>query len=412
MSEKRKPILLCPGPDSWVAWQQADDGSWTEVESLPGEAKPWDLSAGKNPWVIGLPLRSIQTMAIKIPSGENASALEEVIPLRLEAAGMDIGEEKISLADWAVASSKSDSRVVMVWTVDHGAIDGCPPNRVPALAVPSFLRWKWQAKELVLWCESGRWIAAFSGESCPVHVQPCVGTENIGQLATDLRGQATALLLRGLSPLPERLVFRGNLPPFAKELAEELGMPLLEKPEAPELMPDSSRVVTKEMLAAREAAVEAKKWRIRIVAAAAIWMAVAAYAAYGYLQARKELAAAQEFHAQVTPRAKEMREVQTTLDLITSSTSSEALPLEVLILLTKSMPTTDFRLTNFTVEGDRDVFLKGSAKRADLALRFANDLRRNRDLSTYQWETPPPGQEKDGTASFTYNGKFRTNLQP
>ena len=91
MSEKRKPILLCPGPDGWVAWQQADDGSWAELESLPSEAKPWEMSASKAPWVVGLPLRGIQTMALKIPAGENASALEEVIPLRLEAAGMDIG---------------------------------------------------------------------------------------------------------------------------------------------------------------------------------------------------------------------------------------------------------------------------------------------------------------------------------
>ena len=64
------------------------------------------------------------------------------------------------------------------------------------------------------------------------------------------------------------------------------------------------------------------------------------------------------------------------------------------------------------VEGDRDVYLKGSAERQDLALRFAQDLRRNKELAAYTWETPYPVNEKDGKATFTYQGKFRANTQP
>lgn len=406
MSEKRKPIFLCPSADGWVAWQLAEDVAWTAVETLAPEASPWDHAAAKSPWIGALRSATLQTMALKLPAGDNEPPLDEVIPLRLEAAGMSAGEGKVVLADWAVAQAKSDHRVVTVWSIDPHSLENCTTNRIPQVVVPSFLRWKWQAKELVLWCEAGRWIAAFSGESCPVHVQPCVSIENISQLAADLRGQATALLLRGLAQMPERLVIRGEAPAFAQELATELRLPLVEKPEAPEVLPEASRLLTKEMHSARESATEAKKWRLRIAAAAALWLGLAAYTGHGYFQAREKLVAAQDLHAQVTPRAADMHEVQATLDDILVATGPNALPLEILTLLSKSMPASDFRLTTFTVEGDRDVYLKGTAKRADLALRFGDNLRRNRDLGEYQWETPSPIQEKDQTASFSYIGKI------
>lgn len=412
MAENRNPSFICPSPEGWVAWQQAENGTWSDIESAPAETKPWDLAAAKGHWILGLPLRSLQTLAMKVPTAEGTNSVDEVVPLRLEAAGLDAGSGKLSLADWTLASQKSDSSVVMVWTMDGAALDGCPGNRVPAMAVAAFNRWKWSAKELVLWCEAGRWLAAFSSDSCPVHVQPCVSTDDITQLASDLRGQATTLLLRGLAPMPDRLVVRGGSAAFASALATELGLPLAERPDAPEILPLGSRLVSKEMLAAREAKIEAGKWRIRIAAAAAVWLAVAGYAGYGYFEARNQLAQAQQQHETVSPQATRMREVQDAIDIITSANSVEALPLEVLARLTPTMPPSDFRLTTFTVEGDRDVYLKGSAKRQDLALRFAQDLRRNKELGAYTWETPYPVNEKDGTATFTYQGKFRTNAQP
>jgi hypothetical protein len=275
------------------------------------------------------------------------------------------------------------------------------------------MRWKWQARELVLWCEAGRWIAGFSGDQCPVHAQPCLGTDNVPQLAADLRGQATALLLRGLIAMPERIVVRGPCPPFARDLATELSLPLVEKPEAPEQLPAQARLIAREMQSARAAAVEARKWRLRIIAAAALWMAAAAYASFGYFQAKKELADAQARHAEVTPRAKAMRDVQVRLEDIYSINLPDALPVDVLNRIAKTMPQGGgFRLTTFTVEGDRDVYLKGSAARADVVLNFSGSLKRNKDLAVYQWETPPPVQQKDGRAEFSYTGKFRANLQP
>lgn len=412
MAENRNPSFICPGPEGWVAWQQAENGMWGVIESAPAESKPWDLAAAKGHWILGLPLRSLQTLAMKVPTVDGTSSVDDVVPLRLEAAGLDAGANKVVLADWALAGQKSDSCVVTVWTMDGAAIDGCPGNRVPAMLVAAFNRWKWSPKELVLWSEAGRWIAAFSGESMPVHVQPCVGTDDVAQLATDLRGQATTLLLRGLSPMPERLVVRGGGAGFAEALSTELGLPLADRPDAPDLLPAGSRLLSKEMLAAREAKVEAGKWRIRIGAAAAVWLAVAAYAGYGYIEARNQLDDARQRHEIASPRAKQMREVQESIDLITAATSVEALPLEILARLVPTMPASDFRLTTFTVEGDRDVYLKGSAERQDLALRFAQDLRRNKELAAYTWETPYPVNEKDGKATFTYQGKFRANTQP
>ncbi|MFM7182762.1 MAG: hypothetical protein ACKO2G_15030 [Verrucomicrobiales bacterium] len=413
MSEKRSEILICPSADGWTRWKSGEDGVWVAEESIPAESPAWDAAYPKLAWQMGLPMRVLQTMALKISSSDETTTVDDLVPLRLEAAGLSLGEEGVRLADWSVAGTRSDAKIVTVWSMEANALLGCPGPRVPASIWPAFMRWKWQARELVLWCEAGRWIAGFSSEHCPVHAQPCLGTENVPQLASDLRGQATALLLRGLTAMPERLVVRGTCPPFARELATELSLPLVEKPETPELLPAQARLIASEMQTARAAAVEARKWRLRIIAAAALWVAAAIYAGFGYFQAKSELADAEKRHEEVTPRAKAMRDVQVQLDDIKSVNLPDALPVDVLNRIAKTMPQGGgFRLTTFTVEGDRDVYLKGSAARADVALRFAQDLKRNKDLTVYQWEIPPPVQQKDGRAEFSYTGKFRANLNP
>lgn len=413
MAEKRNDILICPSADGWTRWKSGEDGVWVAEESIPAESPAWEGASPKVPWQMGLPMRVLQTMALKIASSDETATVDDLVPLQIEAAGLPMGEEGTRLADWSVAGSRSDAKVVTVWSMESSALAGCPAPRVPERVWPAFMRWKWQARELVLWCEAGRWIAGFSGDQCPVHAQPCLGTENVPQLASDLRGQATALLLRGFTAMPERLVVRGNCPPFARELATELSLPLVEKPETPEQLPAQARLLALQMQTARAAAVEARKWRLRILAAAALWVAAAVYAGFGYFQAQRELAAAEAKHAEVTPRAKAMRDVQTQLDDIYSINLADALPVDVLNRIARTMPQGGgFRLTTFTVEGDRDVYLKGSAARADVALRFAQDLKRNKDLAAYQWEIPPPVQQKDGRAEFNYTGKFRANLQP
>ena len=413
MAEKRNDILICPSADGWTRWKSGEDGVWVAEESIPAESPAWELASPKVPWQLGLPMRVLQTMPLKIATTDETARVDDLVPLQIEAAGLPMGEEGTRLADWSVAGSRGDAKVVTVWSMEPAALAGCPAPRVPASIWPAFMRWKWQARELVLWCEAGRWIAGFSGDQCPVHAQPCLGTENVPQLASDLRGQATALLLRGLTAMPERLVVRGTCPPFARELAAELSLPLVEKPEAPEQLPAQARLLATEMQTARAAAVEARKWRLRVIAAAALWLVAAAYAGFGYFQAQRELAAAEAKHAEVTPRARAMRDVQVQLDDIYSINLADALPVDVLNRIAKTMPQGGgFRLTTFTVEGDRDVYLKGSAARADVALRFAQDLKRNKDLAAYQWEIPPPVQQKDGRAEFSYTGKFRANLQP
>ena len=414
MAEKRSEILICPSADGWTRWKCGDDGVWVAEESIPAESPAWDAAPSKSPWQFGLPMRSLQTMPLKVTTADETTTVDDLVPLQVEAVGISLGEDGTRLADWAVAGSRGDSKVVTVWSMEASALAGCPMPRVPARIWPAFLRWKWQARELVLWCEAGRWIAGFSGDQCPVHAQPCLGTDDVPQLATDLRGQATALLLRGFTTMPERLVVRGHVPAFARELATALSLPLVEKPEAPELLPAQARLLGSEMQSARFAAIEARKWRLRIIGAAALWLLAAGYASYGYFQAKAELAKAEALHAEVGPRAKAMREVQAQLDIIYSNNLAESLPVDVLDRINTTMPRGgDFRLTTFTMEGDRDVYLKGSAARADVALRFAQDLKRNKDLAIiYQWEIPPPVQTKDGRAEFSYTGKFRANLQP
>ena len=216
-------------------------------------------------------------------------------------------------------------------------------------------------------------------------------------------------MLRGLTRPPEKIVICGDGAPFAGPLGQALGLPVEHVADFPRVCPERSRLMPKEMLAARQGREEAGKWRKRIMVAAAVWLVLAGYGGWGYFQARSEWVAAKAMHEENTPKAKALQEIQSAWDQIIDVNGIDAFPLEVLARLSKTMPAADFRLTTFTVEGDRDVYLKGSAKRPDLALKFAQDLRRDKELAAFTWETPYPVNEKDGTATFSYQGKFRRN---
>ena len=121
MSDSRSITCICPGPEGWEAWRQAEGGGWEKLEKSPAGTPPWDMAAAKQPWIFGLPLQSLHTLALKIPAAEGAS-MDDVIPLRLEAAAMDAGADGVVLADWAAVGRAGESALVMAWTMEPGAL--------------------------------------------------------------------------------------------------------------------------------------------------------------------------------------------------------------------------------------------------------------------------------------------------
>jgi hypothetical protein len=398
--------LILPGPAGWEAWQSGEGGKWTRTGEAAPEAKPWTLARSRSPWVLGVPSLAFQTLPLKFPA--DSAGIDELVPLRLESAGWDPGPEGQMLFDWQALPGGNGGTAVLAWLMEGRPLEGCPAGRVPQSLQPAFLLRSWPAERIVLWQEHSQWLLAVTAGSLPVNIQMAGGFDDPATAAGDLRGQIASLVLRGLARQPKALVVVGIPEPGTDELAAALGLPLETLESLPLRGPAAaSRLLPAEILLARQARIEARRWKGRIAAFAALWLAGAAWTSWGYFQAQRELESAREAAAAAAPPAAAVREVQAAWDEVLTLNSVDSFPLEILLRISEVLPSRAVRLTSFTVESDRDVFLRGTAPQPTLALKFAETVRRAPALGGFSWDTPYPTSENDGSATFTMQGKFK-----
>jgi hypothetical protein len=81
-------------------------------------------------------------------------------------------------------------------------------------------------------------------------------------------------------------------------------------------------------------------------------------------------------------------------------------PIEVLVHLFDSLPSADVRITNFT-QSARQISVEGEANSAALAYQFADKVKKNPDLQTFQFDMGAPRILPNDHAQFRLEGKPR-----
>lgn len=409
MSTSRSPALVLPGTDGWEAWLPGEEGAWQRAETKGAAAEnPWDHPvAKKSAWALGLSCSQIDLLAMKLPAMAEGDP-GEVIPLRLEAAGWDVGDDSSRRIDWKEVPARGPGHQFLAWGMEGDPLDGCPPGRVPERVIPDFLCRGWPSEAIVLWQEQGRWMLAVTGDGQPVHVQPAPAFAGGEEFAREIRGQVQALTLRGMVSEPREVVVAGGMQEDVRAATDVIGLPVREI-EALEVVGSlpGSRLLPTQIVEARRARIEAGKWKRRIALIAALWFIFAGWVGWRYYQAEQEYLAAKAAAQSIAPQAAEITQVSDSLSEILALNSVDAFPLEILVKVSQARTTPDLRLTSFIVEGDGDVFIKGTARQVPLALRFTQNVQKNNNLGNIAWDTSYPRQERDGTASFNLSGKRR-----
>jgi len=81
-------------------------------------------------------------------------------------------------------------------------------------------------------------------------------------------------------------------------------------------------------------------------------------------------------------------------------------PLEIVLNLSKSLPSDDVRITSYN-QSARQISLGGEANSPALAFQFAEKVKSNPDLRTFQFEMGTPQITPNGHAQFRLEGKPR-----
>lgn len=362
---------------------------------------------------MGLPVTWCRTLPLHLPRAE-ADLLDEMIRAQLEKRGL-----------MTAAAGAYSARLVheegnqCLVTVD--ALTEAPAQQgatIPDCAsYVAAVRLRPPAPGcLVLLEEQGRLVLVAARRGYPVaamalgpstmggdelvrEIQPAVAS----LLHQDVITPADATALQLWTDLPEEML---------DELRRWLPVPV-ERVKPPR--PGSAHVNAAPALAGKlipPPVIEARNSRSRrkrlliMTALVAVLYAAAVFFGHQHVQAQEhELTRLQQRLVEVVEPAREVRESAERWRQLQPSLNPNRFPVVQLDLMTRLMPPSGLVITKFESRPDR-VRLEGTARDAQVAFQFYEDIRADPRLRDFDWSMPQPRVRDDRAASFTIQGNL------
>jgi len=409
--------MILPGAEQWELWVEAEgSGQWQR--QAPEEGGFPESAPGREGTLLGLPVLHAVTSVFRVPRSETES-LSELAALHLE--GMGVYRENGDggrLHGTLVLDEKDhdDSMRVLAFCQDAPQEEGSPASWDVETAVPAAFCWDWPGDGMVLWRELGRWQVAVVEDGKPIHFQTLSAMPGEPQWVTELTciGQALSLKETSLRSIEAVWVAAGDEWQEAIEgWASLSGVDFRRVPPlTPKMPPEGIALVTPQMARAASRRKTRRRQRQVLSIAAAVAALLVAWGVVQMLLLQSELDEIEARVGATQSDSQRLQQVQREWLALERWMSNDGFPLEVLLQLHRVKPTGEIRFTEFMVEADGDVFLRGITSRPDQALAYAGELRRAQSLSAYQWETPYPTIRDNDTAEFRFNGIYRYKPSP
>jgi hypothetical protein len=254
--------------------------------------------------------------------------------------------------------------------------------------------------------EAGRLMfAAYRGDRL-VHLQALAAREVDSDLLQELRSAMLVADAHGWTDTMESLELWGTFGGEAvKTLTQAVNMPVRHTPLPCPRLPASPRsLVPRPVQLDRQARVAARRWRMGLTIAAAVYaLGVALWAAYvGWLSWERDRLSAKL--ASEMPTVNEVRSAAQRWESLAPALDRRLYPIEILFRCTELLPATGVRLTLFEIR-DAQLEITGEAESARAAYDYLEQVRKSAALDYVAWvEPPPPSPLPNNTAQFRIEG--------
>jgi hypothetical protein len=267
-----------------------------------------------------------------------------------------------------------------------------------------------------MWREFGRWVFAIAGERGSLaysQATACEADQPDESVAGDLQLALTQLALQGLGVDPAQVLVWSNSERSYRPDAIEALFPGRVRVEArpPIALPERrSRLLPEDVRAARRERARRHRGIAMIAGAAVLYLALIVWLAAGLwsdIGKMKRLAVKAEA---VAPIALQYDQHQTQWLELSPVVESSEWPVQLLFRCVRQIPAnSQLRLSVAEMTSDdagriQQLRLVGEAAETGPISKFSLALNRSDLLSMFQWETPPPQQNKKGSWSFTFVG--------
>lgn len=383
------------------AWEVQGVGSLEEAAPL--------LNTDDNV-VLGLPVTAVLAQRLRLPAAE-AEELGEMVRIQVEKT-LPYAPEDVT-TDFDVIETNEQGSVISAVAVHNERLTelaapliarGIFPSQVTVYGALRSATHAPSGTALLIYPETESTVCAISEEGKLTFTRSLNGAD-AAQLQRDLPQLALTAELQGIDTNFSNVLLDESLYDFRPTLedvfATRADMVAVEAPPAPvklNLLPESWKHQRQRLVRHRE-------WRQRIFLAAGAYAAVLLLLCVYLVVLRLRVGAMDKRIKADAPKVDFIRQTETRWKELAPAIDPRYYPIEVLLHLFESIPSQDVRITKYE-QSAKQVLVDGEANTPALAYQFAEKVKKNPGLQTFQFDLPnPPRILPNEHAQFRLEGK-------
>ena len=387
----------------------AEHSSAWEVRAVASVGEAAELLQPGDDIVLALPLDLVLAQRMRLPTTDPAE-FGEMVRIQIEKA-MPYSPEEMT-TDSEVISQSEEGSVISAVAVHNEKLNelaapllarGLIPSQVTIYAGHRAATHSPEGTSLFIYPENESIVCAIAEEGKVSFTHSLDGADAL-QLQRDLPQLTLSAELQGINTSAPRILLAESLYEFRDTVegifATNAELIAVEVPPAElrlNLLPESWR-------ARRAQLVRQKEWRKRLLIGAGAYAGLLLLFLAYLLILRFQVNRLDKRIARDAPRTEFVRATEAKWKALAPAIDPHYYPIEVLLHLFDSLPSADVRITVFN-QSARQISVDGEANSAALAYQFADKVKKNPDLQTFQFELGAPKLLPNDHAQFRLEGK-------
>jgi len=400
-----------PAAHGWDLVRFAELNKAWEVRAVATLEEAADLLKVEDDIVLALPVEAVLAQRLRLPTTDPTEFVE-MVRIQVEKA-MPFSPEEMTTDSELIAQSEEGS-VISAVAVHNDKLNelaapliarGLIPTQVTVYAGHRAATHSPEGTSLFIYPENESIVCAIAEEGKLSFTHNLDGADAL-QLQRDLPQLTLSAELQGINTSAPRVLLAENLFEFRDTVegifATNAELIAVEVPPAESqlnLLPESWRLRRLQLL-------RQKEWRKRLLVGAAAYAAIL-FLFFAYLMVLKfQVRRLDKRISNDAPKTEFVRATEAKWKAFAPAIDPHYYPIEVLLHLFDSLPSQDVRVTVFN-QSARQISVDGEANSAALAYQFAEKVKKNPDLQTFQFELGAPRLLPNDHAQFRLEGKPR-----
>jgi hypothetical protein len=400
---------LVPSASGWDVVRFASHSEAWEVRAVASVAEAAELLQLGDDIVLALPLDLVLAQRMRLPTTDPGE-FGEMVRIQIEKA-MPYSPEEMT-TDSEVISQSEEGSVISAVAVHNEKLNelaapllarGLIPSQVTVYAGHRAATHSPEGTSFFIYPENESIVCAIAEQGKVSFTHSLDGADAL-QLQRDLPQLTLSAELQGINTSSPRILLAESLYEFRDTVegifATSAELIAVEVPPAESrlnLLPESWRARSAQL-------VRQKEWRKRLLIGAGAYAGLLLLFLAYLLILRFQVKRLDSRISRDAPRTEFVRATEAKWKALAPAIDPHYYPIEVLLHLFDSLPSADVRVTVFN-QSARQISVDGEANSAALAYQFADKVKKNPDLQTFQFDLAAPKLLPNDHAQFRLEGK-------